>query len=147
MHHMDLAKAISNNYVFRDLAPEAVSAIVQASTEKLFFGGDILIRQFDSSSDLLVVLEGQAKITSFTGEKIAECGPGSVIGEISLVDDQPRSATVIAVGDVRAAVIPSDALRNLIDTDPATGVRILKNIARVLSYRLRAMNVHVDGMH
>lgn len=143
---VDLAKTLSYNYVFRGLSKDVVAGFASLAAIKDYRGGDVLVRQFDRNTDLFVLLEGEARIKSFAGETIAEFGPGSIIGEISLIDEQPRSATVTAVGDVKAAVIPSEVIRGMMETDPATAVVIVTNICQVLCRRLRTMNVHIDAL-
>jgi CRP-like cAMP-binding protein len=142
----DLAKTLAYNYVFRGLPREVVAGFAAISTVRTFLGGDVLVRQFDFNSDVMVILEGQARIKSFSGETLAEFGPGSIVGEISLIDEQPRSATVVAVGEVKAAVIPAEMFRGVMADDPKTAATILMNIAKVLCRRLRSMNVAVDAL-
>jgi CRP/FNR family transcriptional regulator, cyclic AMP receptor protein len=93
-----------------------------------------------------VVIEGNIRINTFKGEKIAEGGPGSVVGEMSLIDKNPRSATVVSIGKCKVGVIPSDHLWKLMLEDPILARKILFNIAQVLSTRLRAANVHLDTL-
>lgn len=142
----DLAKTLSYNYVFRGLSRDVVAGFAAIAQMKQFMGGDVLVRQFDYNSDVMILLEGQARIKSFSGETLAEFGPGSIVGEISLIDEQPRSATVVAVGEVKAAVIPAEMFRGMMESDPKTGATILMNLCKVLCRRLRTMNVHVDAL-
>lgn len=142
----ELAKTLSFNYVFRGLPRNVVNGIAAIAQIRDYDGGHVLVRQFDYNSDLVILLEGHARIKSFAGETIAEFGPGSIVGEISLIDEQPRSATVVAVGPVKAAVIGANVLRGLMESDPATASIVLMNICRVLCRRLRTMNVHVDAL-
>ena len=116
----DLAKTLSYNYVFRGLPRDVVAGFAAIADVRSYLGGDVLVRQFDYNSDVMILLEGQARIKSFSGETIAEFGPGSIVGEISLIDEQPRSATVVAIGNVQAAVIPAKMFRGMLDADPKT---------------------------
>lgn len=143
---MDLAKTLSYNYVFRGLPERVVNGLAAMADVRKFRGGDTLIRQFDYQSDMIIVLEGEALIRSFSGELLSEVGPGSIVGEISLIDEQPRSATVVAKGDVVAALFHAPTLRGMMDTDPATAATIYGNLAKVLCRRLRAANVQIDGL-
>lgn len=141
---MDLNSALQNNYVMQGLNVAQISLISQITTIKDFNGGDTLVRQFAKDADLLIILEGTAKIKTFSGEEIAQAGPGSVIGEMSLIDEKPRSATVIAAGPVRAAAISNTDLWKLMDSEPEIAKTILLNISRILTARLRAANVALD---
>lgn len=143
---MDLAKTLSYNYIFRGLKPEVVNGLAAMTVIKKYRGGDTLVRQFDNQSDMILILEGEALIRSFSGELLAEIGPGSIVGEVALIDDQPRSATVVAKGDMMGAVFEANAFRGMLETDPRTASVIYANLAKVLCRRLRSMNVALDGL-
>jgi len=141
---MELAKTLSYNYIFRGLPKEVVAGIAAMAVVKDYMGGDTIVRQYERPSDIYVNLDGSALIRGYRGETVAEFGPGSVLGEIALIDEQPRSANVIAKGPVRAAVIGSAVLQGMMDTDPETARTLLMNISRVLCRRLRTMNTVVE---
>lgn len=143
---MDLFDTIQRNYIFRGLKDFQLTAIKNIVEQRVVDGGEQLVRQFEKNYDMMIVVEGSAKITSFSGEAIAEVGPGSVIGEMSLIDDQPRSATVTAVGKTLVAVLPYNALKQLIDDDRDLAAVITLNIAKVLAQRLRNSNMQLDSM-
>ena len=138
----DLAKTLRYNYIFRGLSRDVIAGIAALADIRGYRGGDVIVRQYDHNSDLIILLDGSARIKSVDGDTIAEFGPGSIVGEIALIDDEPRSATVTAIGDVRAAVIPSSQLHAVMDMDPEVGKVIMTNIARVLCRRMRTMNAH-----
>ena len=71
------------------------------------------------------------------GERLAEIGVGSVIGEMGLIDPRPRSATVEAIGNARVVALPTGDLRHELVADGNLGFVVLCNIARLLSERLR----------
>lgn len=97
-------------------------------------------------SDLFVVLDGRVNITSQNGEKLAEIGPGAVIGEVALVDDQPRSANAVCITAVHYARLPAKELRNYMVQNKDVGFHMLANLSRVLSTRLRATDAVVDQL-
>ena len=141
----DLAKTLRYNYIFRGLPKDVVAGIAALADIRGYRGGDVIVRQYDHNSDLIIILEGTARIKSNDEQTIAEFGPGSIVGEIALIDDEPRSATVTAVGDVKAAIISSKQLHAVMDMDPSVGKVIMTNIARVLCRRMRTMNAHQES--
>lgn len=141
---VDLTESLQNNYLMRGLNKEEIEKVAGIATVKTFEGGDTLVRQFDKQSDLMIVLEGLIRINTFSGEKIAEGGPGCIVGEISLLDDKPRSATVTSVGKTQVAVIPSAALWRLLDSDPIMAKTMLLNLGQVLCMRIRGANLQLD---
>lgn len=143
---LGLQKALARNYVFHGLPETVIAAIAGLAIKREYAPEEVIIKRFGKDSDLFVLLEGSACIHAAHGDVIAEFGPGSVIGEISLIDEQPRSATVLSTSRVTAAVIPMDALRGVIEMDPSIGLTMMSNIAHVLCRRLRHMNEHVDSI-
>lgn len=141
---MDLASAFRSSYLWSGLTGSQIDRLSLLAEEKTFNGGDTMVRQFAKDSDVMIILDGKARINTFSGEMIGEAGPGAVIGEISLVDDKPRSATVVAVGNCRAAVIRSSELWTVMEEEPVIAKVVLLNIAKILCGRLRAANVQLD---
>ncbi len=141
---VDIAAAIRHNYLLHGLEAEQIDRIAALGHVQEFSGGDTILRQFAKDSDMMILLDGKARVNTFSGELIAEAGPGSVIGEISLIDDKPRSATVVAVGHCVAACIPSADLHKLMDDAPEIAKVLLLNIGKILCARLRAANVQLD---
>lgn len=141
---MDLTEVIRHNYLMHGLSAEVVERIAALASVKDCSGGDVIVRQFDRQTDLMIVIEGLVRINSFSGERIAEGGPGCIIGEISLLDDKPRSATVLSVGKTKLAVIPSSGLWKLMQEDPNAARTMLLNLGRVLCMRLRSANLQLD---
>ena len=109
-------------------------------------GGDTIVRQFGKDSDLMIVLKGLAQIKTFSGDTIAEVGRGSVMGEVSLLDQEPRSATVVSSGPSTVAVIPAEKLRLMMRHDMGMRCVMLENLARLICQRLRTANVQLDGV-
>ena len=143
---LELRKTLGRNYAFRGLPETVITTIAGLAVKREFGKGERLVERFGAGSDLLVLLEGRACIHAPNGATIADFGPGSIIGEITLVDEQPRSATVTATTAGVAAAIPIPALRGAISMDPAVGLTIMTNIARILCLRLRHMDDFVDAI-
>ncbi len=143
---LSLQKALARNYVFHGLPGSVIATISALALKRDYETHEVIVKRLGEDSDLFVLLDGTACIRATNGNVIAEFGPGSVIGEISLIDSQPRSATVVSTSKVVAAVIPMDALRGIIDINPSIGFTIMSNIAHVLCRRLRHLNEYVDSL-
>ena len=72
---------------------------------------------FTGLPSLSVIESGSAKVTSH-GEERTTLGPGAYFGEVALIDDGPRTATVTAVGDVKAHVLVAWDFRPMVKEDP-----------------------------
>lgn len=143
---MEFPASVRNNPFFDDMTDQQVDLLLSLAQDRNFEGGDTLVRQFDRNSDLMIVLMGRVSIKTFSGEKISELGPGGVFGEVSLVDEAPRSANVVAMGSGRMAVLPSQKLHDLLAADNDLRSLVMRNVARILCARLRAANVHLDAV-
>jgi CRP/FNR family transcriptional regulator, cyclic AMP receptor protein len=90
--------------------------------------GRVLMRQGDSGLECFVIAEGKAKAT-VRGSGSASLGPGDVVGEMSLLDQGPRSATVTAKTDMHLLVLSSRSFSSLIDEVPLVARRIMAALA------------------
>ena len=107
---------------------------------------ETLIRINEKSGDLFVILDGKVHVMTADGDVLAEPGPGSVLGEMGLIDDRPRSAEVVCLVLTKVARIPAKTLRSYMNTNRDVGFVILANLARVLSGRLRLANEQIDTL-
>lgn len=94
--------------------------------------GKVLTKQGEPGWECFVIAEGQAKAT-MRGRKSVTLDPGSFFGEMSLLDQGPRSATVTAETDMRVLVLSSREFSSLIAAVPNVSRRIMQ----VLAQRLR----------
>ena len=102
--------------------------------------GTTLFRTGDAADFMYVLMEGQANI--MVGRTIVEiAGPGSLLGEMALVDRQPRSATVVTRTRCRVVPIDPDHFDLLIHEAPAFG----RHVMRVMVERLRRMNENLGA--
>ena len=95
--------------------------------------GKTLAREGDRGSEFFVVVEGTA-IARRRGQKVGTIGPGSFFGELALLDQGPRVATVTADTDMQLLVLTSRAFSSLLNDVPSVGRRIMRGMAE----RLRA---------
>lgn len=115
----------------RDL--EALRAVrKQVSFEK----GDVLMRENDPGREAYLITQGTVSVKR--GRRhLADVGPGHLVGEMALLLDEPRNATVTAKNHVRAYEISRPAFARVLDKSPA----LWWMAAGVLARRLRAENL------
>ncbi len=115
---------------FEDL-PERLLLRVCIASEQLHAAPDEVIIEEGSMSDgLYVVTEGELEVTKMSAGRsiaLARVGAGAVLGEISLLDDVPRIATVRALTDVEYIKVPSDTFTELLD-NPKMVLRMLRTV-------------------
>jgi CRP/FNR family transcriptional regulator, cyclic AMP receptor protein len=93
--------------------------------------GRIITRQGEPGWECFVIVAGQAKAT-VPGSGTASLGPGDVVGEMSLLDQGPRSATVTANSDMHLLVLSSRSFSALINQVPLVARRIMATLAERL---------------
>lgn len=143
---MQNIEAFRNNFLVVGLPTGVIDEIAALADYQVFAANDVIIRRGEQSKDLYVILEGTAAVYSEGNDKLANVGTGSVLGEIALVDDQPRSADVLAVGLTKVAKLPAQALRRYMSQNKDAGFIMLANLARVLSMRLRNSQVVLEDL-
>jgi CRP-like cAMP-binding protein len=86
--------------------------------------GEVLMRQGDPGYEFLMLEEGTAEVIQ-NGERIATMGPGEFLGELAVLGDGARrTATVIALSDLRGIVLTAHFMREMHDRMPSVGERI-----------------------
>lgn len=92
-----------------------------------------LFREGEPGDHVLAILSGRVKVSVQTrsGREIllAMKGPGDLVGELSLIDGRPRSATAIALDAVEALVVPAPAFTEFVESHPRIAVRLLHMLA------------------
>ena len=115
-----------------------LAAILKVSTPS---AGDIVFREGDEARDMHVVIEGEVEVLKASKRgieaRVALLGPGDWFGEMSILDVQPRSATVRALAPSRLLRITASDLDALYRQDMKSYALIVLNLARELSRRLR----------
>ena len=122
--------------LFRHLSyKEIVQLLAITHVREVDEGGEIL-REGDAGQDALVLLDGHATVWK-RGQQLARVGPGSLLGEMALVDAAPRSATVRAAAPVTLLVLDRERLMILLQALPELAVKVLWGLSQALSLRLR----------
>lgn len=143
---LEYADAFRSNFLVCGLPPSVIDEVAGLAEFGAVVAGDALIKRGDKGSDLFIVLDGRLNVYSPQGDKLAEAGPGSVIGEVALVDDQPRSADVVAIGLVKYAKLPAADLRRYMANQKDVGFVMMANLTRVLSMRLRNAAIVLEDL-
>jgi CRP/FNR family transcriptional regulator, cyclic AMP receptor protein len=120
-----------------ELEADERSDLEQLGAVRRYRRGDVLFHQGDDAGAVVVLRDGHVKATMLNDGReviLAFPGPGELLGELSAVDGEPRSATVRAVDEVEALVIPGSAFRAFLEHHPRIALVLLRGVAA----RLRA---------
>lgn len=123
--------------LFSHLTQEQLSALATQSREQAFRKHAVLINEGDIGESMYIIKSGSVKVfvSDDDGRELVlyEQGPGAVIGDIALLDDEPRSASVVTLEPATALVIGKQAFLDCLLQSPETAI----NIIRSLTTRLR----------
>lgn len=126
--------------IFGGLNNATLQLILEKSTVHSFQAGDYFFREGDRAKSLFVLEQGEAVVERLWNESAIVLGrlrPGDCLGEMSLIDMQPRSATVRATSDCRAIEITLSSLHALYKQELEQYAMIMMNMGREVSRRLR----------
>jgi CRP/FNR family cyclic AMP-dependent transcriptional regulator len=94
--------------------------------------GTVLTREGRPGREFFVLIDGTAEVRR-KGKKIAALGPGDWLGEIALITDSPRTATVTATSPVDVLVITDRRFRSVVETMPSIALKVLARVGERLS--------------
>ena len=115
-----------------------VEALMRIGTQQQLHVSDQLLTEGTPHDAIYLVLDGELSV-SVKGHNaaIAYVGKGEIVGEMSLLESQPASATLCAITPVTVLRIPRDALEENLAADPGFSVRFYRTLGMLLSHRLR----------
>jgi CRP/FNR family transcriptional regulator, cyclic AMP receptor protein len=137
----EIFELIDHIALFEDLG-RAEAAKLCAAME--CFGvarGEVIMKEGDQGEYLVIILTGEVAVIKHDAAgnaiKIADVGPGASLGEMSLINGQPRFATCIAQEPTDIAVLTRDSIYDILVLQPSLGNKILLILLQSVSKRLR----------
>jgi hypothetical protein len=127
--------------LFKYLSSSELSEVQNICRVRNFHDGEIIIAQGDKGDSLFVVLEGEVGVWK-SGVQLATLAAGHHFGEMSLIDNRPRSATIRTLQDSVLILISRSDFSDILRKDHVLANKILWNFIQTLSTRLRAVQPH-----
>jgi len=124
-------------YMFGLLSDTDVQWIAKTGVLTRLRGGDVVTHEGEPTDALIFILEGELIVSNLALGQFARMGVGEIVGEISLVDSAPASATVTASGEGLALFLDKDLLLAKLAADNGFGSRFYRALAVFLADRLR----------
>jgi diguanylate cyclase (GGDEF)-like protein len=120
--------------LFRHLTAEQRDLLLVSATEESFAPGQVLIRESDPPDRLFVILSGRVRVLEVAPDSpveliVGELGEGEILGELSVLRNQPRSATVVAVERTHCLVIPQIEFLKVLHSSAELAVSLLRMLA------------------
>jgi CRP-like cAMP-binding protein len=128
-----------------ELDPDDLRALIARGTPRSFRAGQALLHEGQLPDRVLLLRAGRVKVVSNTAggreAVLAFRGPGDLVGEQAAIDEQPRSASLVAIEPVEALALTHQAFRDFLLAHPRVSLVLL----RMMSQRLRAASaMHVE---
>ena len=138
---------LKNIPTFSEVADAELSALAECATRKNYPKNSLIINEGDPAGPLFIILSGKVRVflDSEAGKSVTLSvqKSGSYFGELSLLDDQPRSASIITLEPTVCALIPKQAFVNWLRTHHET---VALGVMRGLTRRIRTLTDNVRGL-
>ena len=122
---------LKNVPLFASCSKTELQRIASLADELDLADGATLIREGERGREFIVIADGTVRVTR-NGKQIRDLGAGDFIGEIALVADVPRTATVTATSPVRLLVVTDRAFRGLLEQMPSIAKKVLQSLGERL---------------
>lgn len=144
--------------LFHELRDDQLTSVSSICERRVFKSGEMVVREGEMGNEMYLVLSGRAGVSKSIDVKLpgndhlkfektlAVLGPGSSFGEIALLEDDTRTATVRAETELEVFVVKNERMGELMDSDPMLGFNILKAMSKVLCTRLRKANDDISKL-
>jgi CRP/FNR family cyclic AMP-dependent transcriptional regulator len=127
--------------LFSDLEPPALLKLSALFREKVFKENEVVFNEDSLGSSMLIITSGEVRVSQKSDpdneEALIVLKKGDLFGEMGLLEDLPRSATVIAHTNVVMLEIERNDFLEFLQTEAEAGVKILLKLSKILSSRLR----------
>ena len=115
--------------IFAGCTKKELQEIVRLTTEITVPAGRVLTTEGEYGSEFAIVLEGTAEVTQ-KGKVVNQLAPGSHYGEMALLDDGPRTATITATSEMSLAVVARNEFGQLVEDVPALARAVMRGLAK-----------------
>jgi CRP/FNR family cyclic AMP-dependent transcriptional regulator len=144
MERVAVARVLGAMPLFAALRAGDLQRLARLAAVRSYRPGSIIVKQDDTAVTLYCVLSGTVRIqressSTSSSATLAELGPGGFFGEMSLLDDFPRSASALATTPTECALISKWDFQKEIKAHPEIGLALL----RVLSRRVRVLDAQI----
>lgn len=127
--------------LLQDFSPAEAEVLGSVMLRVTALPGQALITEGSTGAWMMLLLEGTVDVTKRASDgrpsRLAVIRPGAAIGEMSMLDGEPRYATCTAIEPVEVGVIARESVAGLIRDHPAVGAKLLVKITQLLAQRLR----------
>lgn len=147
----ELIDQLKETSLFRGMPEEAVATVVQKAIVRRLTVGEVLMRRGEMGDSLFMIYTGWVKIVTedSRGEEliINKCGPGETLGEVALLDQGPRSATVVALTEAEVFELRSEDFQVLLDQRPDLAMTLIRGFSSRLRFSTKYIEQAIEWAH
>lgn len=140
---MSIANLVKGCPLFYEIYPNEIENILQSCQVASYDNGDYIIRQGDTSTDICVILSGEAVVTVEKDgheKDVATLGKGDLFGELVLINEVERTANILATANCDILVISYETFYSFYKKKPQIFALMVLNVTRLVTKRLKAAN-------
>jgi CRP-like cAMP-binding protein len=119
--------------LFSGCSKNELGALAMTADELDLREGTVLTHEGRPGREFFVLIEGTVAVTR-KGKKLDDLGPGDWLGEIALLTQMPRTATVTATSPLRVLVVTDRAFRHLVEEMPSIALKVLETLGDRLAH-------------
>ena len=151
METADIQKYLKKLPLFQGLPEDMLIDMAAGVTSRKLVKDEVLFQRGGPGDSLAVVRTGWVKITTVDGDGdelvLNHCGPSEVIGEMALIDGEPRSASVIALSPVEALELKRDTFMEALHKQPLLAVDVMRNLSGRIRYATTYIEKAIEWSH
>jgi CRP-like cAMP-binding protein len=122
---VELAQQLASVPLLADLDDRVRRRLAEVGKRRTYDADDPIVKEGSTGTALYIILSGKARVER-GGEAIGELGPGEFFGELALIEEHPRSATVVAVTETDCLLFPAWEFTALLKEHPEIAVPIMR---------------------
>jgi CRP-like cAMP-binding protein len=122
-------QALKRAPLFQDLSRKELVELARVTEDIEVPPGKVLCKEGQTGQEFFVIVDGETDITS-KGKRVASRGGGDFVGEIALLEETKRTATVTAKTPLRVFVLTRKDFRHLVDENPSVERKVMRALAR-----------------
>lgn len=144
----EISSQLQKSFLFRGLPEEALVTVAQKAVLRHLAEGDVLMRRGETGDSLFMINDGWFKIVMQDGQGgeliINKTGPGETLGEMALLDEAPRSATVIALTGAKVLELKKEAFQEILDQRPDIALSLIRGFSSRLRFSTTYIQKAID---
>jgi CRP-like cAMP-binding protein len=132
---MDRILFLKRVSLFANLSPTELKQVAAIASEEVFPDGEVIAHKGEQGDAMFVIVSGEVRVCAENNGNLTELArraSGDYVGELSIINREPRNATLIASGDVRALCIDQKTFEGLIRERPEVSLFIIQTLSKRL---------------